>query len=56
MTEFIEKEFPLHRLGDVLNRLFNNSDPEVEGGHDHTSLYAPPPGPSACGLFIPLLE
>ena len=42
MTEFIEKEFPLHRLGDVLNRLFNNSDPEVEGGHDHTSLYAPP--------------
>jgi len=42
VTEFIEKEFPLHRLGDVLNRLFNNSDPEVEGGHDHTSLYAPP--------------
>ncbi len=42
MTEFIEKEFPLHRLGDVLNRLFNNSDPEVEGGHDHRSLYATP--------------
>jgi hypothetical protein len=41
VTEFIEKEFSLHRLGDALNRLLNNSDPEVERGHDHASLYAP---------------
>ena len=56
VTEFIEKEFSLHRLGDALKRLLNNSDPEVEGGHDHASPDAPPPGSSACGLFIPLLE
>jgi hypothetical protein len=42
VTGFIEKEFSLHRLGDALKRLLNNSDPEVEGGHDHASLYAPP--------------
>ena len=56
VTGFIEKEFSLHRLGDALKRLLNNSDPEVEGGHDHASLYAPPPGSSGCGLFIPLLK
>jgi hypothetical protein len=41
MTEFTEKEFLLHRLGDAWKRLLNNPDPEVEGGHDHASPVAP---------------
>jgi hypothetical protein len=41
VTEFIEKEFSLDRLGDALKRLLNNPDPEVEGVHDHASPDAP---------------
>jgi len=29
VTEYVEKEFSLHRLGDVLNRLLNNPEPST---------------------------
>ena len=41
VTESVEKEISLNRLGDALKRLLTNPDPEVEGGHDHASPVAP---------------
>jgi DNA-binding response OmpR family regulator len=29
VTEYVEKEFSLHRLGDALNRLLNNPEPST---------------------------